>query len=1569
MVLPVFGFPEEETELDIEELRRRIYGEAPGELMGYSLGDSEVSLFLTGMWMGTLQGNLGFSLSPLGLTFASPETPLLFKQEVDLSLSLWINDRWFLEANFQDDHTLNTYRAGYQGLSGEFLQYAGIGNTGLDFPAFVYLDLGGDSPSSFGFYSRFGSNALTFHTLLRYDTASREEKVFSGGRERTSSDISPQNFVRVMSFVLPDKDIDSEIIVFIEDESGNIIDNNGRRWRYAQSGEYWTSGRQGLLELNVRPNGMVAVSYFKEADIRPWDTSMGSYDTEGFLHEVQTWFGSNIDLGNYPQCGNRIPLARRPGEMIFGGAAALVIYEPGAFSPFERLNRYNAPSSASERAVLVQISTGNVISGFELVRLEDAQAFDIPMLTEPVRGRNIYEIVNLNYPSEGRSEVNRWPLAKIFPEIYLPLVNVFTGDMMLRFTSYSGTSGFFIGTDVIPASVQVWRSGIQSNNFSYSQTTGEVTIQGAIGENELIRITYLKTNEGMRLGSLTAGFGAIYNNKTSPFSAQAAVGIRWNLTDGAFTDENITNEGTAGISAKTAWEYDFLNANITAGLAVVQTDTTGLYRIAGMEGSESILHLPPNASFISNAPGGYNINNRVDLIFRNYFNNNMLGSNLMYIEWDTNVVTGINDKPYTAKDRQLGDNQILVAEFELNEEKHWTGFQVPLDIYGEILSRAAEIEIPFRFYDFAPSSSTDFRLIIQIGSLSPRDFPFTENPQLIWEEILFQGPESVDFERTRLLRFILNDEQRRKLGDAKYLRLIVDGLGYNVSGRILLAPPIVRGSIFRAITVEGGVVNGVDESVKVSQTMEIQMPTLESSYPDIIKRLHPEMNAQRVLRIDWNDMDGVSAGVDGRIGEIPLADYRELSFFVKGPQPKDTFETIEGNLRFIIGTGPDSLKTDSFSARQLEALIPLSAFSHDEWRKVTIRYQGNNTGFKVDKSGVTGPISYRPLAQSMDDTRRTSYTAILIDPGDSILPAGTLYIDEIILEEPLMVYRMNAGAFVEYSRPGTLLSFGEIPMLADFFVYSALESETRAKSDYEDLELTGSMLSRTGLGLSVFGISVTGNLAFTAAQETFLWNADHSISRTSGNFSVRETFFASPQTHSVRHGFNMAFLSDFHFRFDADAFYDFSRLRQRWNLITGYRPQNDFFPSVALNTEAVWTTQEQIDENENYASLWLRTFQPLIPDNGSTADSRRTLTSIVLTQRTIPVGVILNLQGSTNFTGANNITRSENSVFLDIPILMDRTRMNFRAGRGFRRHLYFAGESVSDDGMKFFESISDSLPLWGIFPFYSLFAQELNDVMDRTLSNSPSADQAFYTSFNDHFSTRISLPPIYEFPSLFIPSRITLRLDRLLEQRMDTRSDNLTVIGGLGFSSINMFGAFGSFPVFNFYQTDEFSHSIEASFIIPEYEDISWRIQSVFGAGFRGFTGDELNFSNMFSIHSDGYWTESFAAVWEAATERSMLSVFYDWMTKSLIRQNFLPGISTLFGSPYEQLRRESLEITFDKSSDYLRWSMMAGHEEIIRVLGRLNFSSYMKLRINNDKRTETFTFDALLGTTFRVMF
>ncbi|MCL2472479.1 MAG: hypothetical protein FWF26_02270 [Treponema sp.] len=330
--------------LDVDTLKHEITDEAPAELLNLNLNDSSVSLRLSGRWTGTLEGSMGVALTPLGVTAVSGDTPL-FTQDGDLTLSLWIQDRWFVETSFMDDSSLNTYRAGYQGKEGETVRYVGIGNTGLDFPSFPYLDLGGDTPSSFGAYGFFQVGNFGFHSLVRYDAAAREERVFVGDRERTYGYADLSRPQRGVSFVLPDENLSSAPVVYLQDNKGTLRDSSGRRWRLAESSEAGTSAMYGLVELTlgtytggaVEPEGMVAVYY-------PGPYSYGNYnDPDSFLGKVQDYFDSSktdTKLWYFPQPGQQNPgnlgtTSNVPGTVTINGLDALVIYEPGPFPPLK----------------------------------------------------------------------------------------------------------------------------------------------------------------------------------------------------------------------------------------------------------------------------------------------------------------------------------------------------------------------------------------------------------------------------------------------------------------------------------------------------------------------------------------------------------------------------------------------------------------------------------------------------------------------------------------------------------------------------------------------------------------------------------------------------------------------------------------------------------------------------------------------------------------------------------------------------------------------------------------------------------------------------------------------------------------------------------------------------------------------------------------------------------------------------------------------------------------------------------------------------------------------------------
>jgi hypothetical protein len=293
---------------------------------------------------------------------------------------------------------------------------------------------------------------------------------------------------------------------------------------------------------------------------------------------------------------------------------------------------------------------------------------------------------------------------------------------------------------------------------------------------------------------------------------------------------------------------------------------------------------------------------------------------------------------------------------------------------------------------------------------------------------------------------------------------------------------------------------------------------------------------------------------------------------------------------------------------------------------------------------------------------------------------------------------------------------------------------------------------------------------------------------------------------------------------------------------------------------------------------------------------------------------------------------------------------------------------VFHEGHKFSESVRDSLHLWKIVPLYSLIAPDAGDAMDRSVRDSASAELTRYTLFNDSFDLTLQLPGFYDLRSLYVPSTAGAGIERILEQKLDTRLDMLNLAGNLGFSSVNLFGAFGTLPVFNFYRSDEFNHSFEAAVALPKNEEPSWRVQSGMRLSFHGFSGGELGFGNTVTAADSG-WIESAALEWIVPTRKSLLSIFYGFIASAVRTQSSWLTLSRLMDAEFEQLRKETMELVVDFSGEYPQWNLIVGHESVIRIQGQLNFSVFAKLNCSENRQTGILSILGTLGTTLNVSF
>jgi hypothetical protein len=1007
-----------------------------------------------------------------------------------------------------------------------------------------------------------------------------------------------------------------------------------------------------------------------------------------------------------------------------------------------------------------------------------------------------------------------------------------------------------------------------------------------------------------------------------------------------------------------------------------------------MEGSEIILGFSDSTSFISEAPAdslngyftGLMLSNRTPLVYRSFRNTDLLGSTtIMDIGWSGASIVSGESGPYLAKDSALA-SEILAAEFDTLDPGFWTGFQVPLGEDGAALESAEQIQIPYRFYDIATKTAwtpvpADLKLILQFGGLSDEDAGGSsgiENPSLIVEaDVTYTGSSGIAV-------FTLNDEDRYKLQDAKYMRVIIVNTGLSAINdkAVLVARPIIRGSGFRPITADsGGTIsrapdgNAGEPSVSAVEEWD---PSLSNS---TVNKLHSG-GGQRVLKVTWHDLAGFYnsniAGIDGRTSTIPLSNYRTLSFFVKGPDPAPP---ANSTFRFIVGRGPNS--PIALEAKEIKADL----FTPGVWSKVEIRYGGGDSAVYVN-GARTGSVSYRPSAlrktgseapgmggYTEDSSGQSGYVALYLE-GPGPLPDGTFSVDEIILEDPSPSYRFNGGTVVEWNRPGELLSAGGTTILSDVKIATALESGVRGDPFTPEAELFYGVMNRSRLETKLLGALVSTDISFLTANDYSYWTAGHGVSRSWGPFSLGESFATAPHDRTMNHRFSLGWSSLIRSSLNGETVYEYEKLQRRWRASLGVSPNPETSSGVSIDADWRWSENTNRPEGwmPNYAETWARSWEPLLPDLGSGASRRDAHGLFRAVLDTRPVGLEFSIDGTSNFSKPVNTTQSATTGRLDFPFVFGNYRGLLRGERYFTRSLLYAGNDFRNDQYKYLESLADTPLLWFTPPLYSFFNPYLPGTLNKSLSDSDSAEITEHGRFSDRLAFTLQFPGSYGLNSLFIPQSFQYQMDRTLERKLDTQMDVLNTGASLGFQGINMFGAFGAKPLFTFYENDEISHSLGAAAAFPKGEDPSWRVQAEQSLNFYGFLGSRLSLTNTFTMTNTG-WIESIALDWTVLAKKTLLGLFYDWSANKIGNRSTWPALSNLVSSNYERLRKESMELVIDESGEYGRFSLILGHESIIRIMGRLNLSVFAKLNCTQDEQSEILTFLGTIGTSLNITF
>ncbi len=739
------------------ELPRGVFlEEDPEALLSLEVGDAEVDLFVLGSWRSGIRGSYGIAIHPpLGpdgsrVTTSYPfpgfET-IPFYNIVDLTISLWLYERFYFESTFADEFELRSILFGYQGRPGEFVQEVKVGNAPLSISEYPYIDIGEGTENAPGASALFETSRSSHEALLRYESSGSERMTFIGMNELREERIEPGSYIRGRFFVLPDGDVE-DLRLYLEDATGSIVAADGRRYRQADlDAEAVVSRSAGTLQLREAAAGQVVVSYTKGGlPVGTGGVGLGEAALVGPLGAdegalIDPDVRSDFSFG----AGDYYGLDLGSLETTVDGRQSLVLYRPGAFNPFEVQRYYETETDPAADSDTLFVRRG----GLREVSFAPVRAARLDAEVDAL------EVIAPDEPGmDPRAAAFRYPFLGTEPEaprLYGPRPQRTPGstsfEILVR--GLRPVSALSLGSDIVPGTVRVQRNGATDNSFTVDYRTGRLETPLPINPSDVIEVSFRSYSGGGIGGDLLFAFGNRFQ-VTDNLDAALALGLRWHLLGAPYSTEPNQHPGAVTLSGELDYRGTNLDLLLDGAVSLQVPDTTGYLRLLGMEGNEQRLGVRDH-TVVPAAPPGFGAadegdyidpsgdasnlfalgtltqDNRGRLIYRDFRRSEGLGTpQLQDYTWSppSSQTYAYEDGgrigPYTALARGDGiDGQVMVMEFDIDPSEPntplWVGAQMRPPNFADLdLSQVGRVEIEWYVPD---DLGGNVEVYLQLGAL------------------------------------------------------------------------------------------------------------------------------------------------------------------------------------------------------------------------------------------------------------------------------------------------------------------------------------------------------------------------------------------------------------------------------------------------------------------------------------------------------------------------------------------------------------------------------------------------------------------------------------------------------------------------------------------------------------------------------------------------------------------------------------------------------------------------------------------------------------------------------------
>ncbi|MBQ7158377.1 MAG: hypothetical protein IJS09_02985 [Treponema sp.] len=1459
-------------------------GDKAVSLFDYSFGDNQVEFLAQGYWQSSITGeasySFGFGTTP-GFSFSTP----VFAQKVDLSLWFMLNKHWYFEASFADQFKRNTVAAGYVGDG--LVKSVRIANRGIVFPSIYSVDevnrgIGGGENQAPGVSAHLSGERWQAHFVARYDMLKSEEKTWYGKNAVSTNDIALSWFMTGRQFVLPSSEAVSAVKdVYVENTSGAYHDNMGRTYKKLDASQYLLLPQSYTVLLSKdagssRQNGglpAVAIAFSTGADVVAASSAQ-------MVNDVKAWFSEGgVDVERY-FFDVRTDSASSQFVAAIDVERVLFVQHPSGFSPFTVSFRYDAGiTSATDGAIAshqtkVNSTEFGVVLGNETLNFVVKDFFSLDHTYADVYRADVSD-------SDVRNPRVRYPFASKDAGVYLGYGQ--KTDLELKVRTYTAVARFDIGSDAVPGTVRVYKNGILDSGATYDSDSGTVTLSTAVAASDHIYATWYKDSESANSGAFAGAAGFAYR-LTDFLTMDVSTSARWTYAGGRkFADADYASPGFVTLATKAAYNDGGLSLSNTMAASMERENTTGTYRILGMDDKKTdTVYLTKNAAV--DIPVG----------FTPVLSERPSGGGEMPVSLGINRAEPVGNGIET--DGVSGYTGVLSWQNITNAGKtadlQWAGIALRLPGNTGLLASASTFSIALKNPHAKTALVTQsYDVYIQLGVQAENDSGalVSESRATVpsWlvskASVTEQNPVDVRTAFTaseypaltngwQIVTVALTDRDRSRLAVYPNARIIICPKGDVDSGELWVGPYQAEGACF-AVTGNSAT------TVSASQTLDA---TLYSSKVSDLNK-----GANYVQQFDWRVYDASSLRknsdtftvyADRYFKEIDLQNYEELSLWFKYA-PSESKSVPDGckatiaqeDLRFVLDR-PDEY--GGFKTA-VEVKIPTAkTLAGGLWHNLSVDLSSRQvavdgvpvTSASVDTSVI--PVRFRIAMNTADASTWES-------EEKKYYPTGTFSVDELHLSgsNPYVVLQDKMRA--QWKKDGVVLEKNGFAILRDVRA-SATGTGNATLKTAGNGKRDGMLASTAQLAFTLTALRITGDAAFSSASSAGLASAAHSVQTAAPLGSVvsfAEEYGFNAEEKSVK-------------KYDS-AGVDFTNCGVPVYLKAQTESRSDSF---ALTQKAraeggtkfgitEWDVKAGVEQKQlpstkgvsllnssNYGRGWVDATK-LAFDSGSAYASRRVVdgeTSFSVQLPVLNLKPTLSVKTSGLYASASRQTFSDDNSFeLKVPFSFEKHRFSVswkKSGGGVR--ISTLGGNYARDMGDLREAYGDIRWFLTALPMYDLFSVGLaHSVLEDSSMTTTSAESLYYEGVYEASWKRGFFG---NKKDLLLPSNATVSFSRDIRTAAST-ADVYQIKTTVGYTALNIFGVTGSIPLATWFQQDEYAASLSGAVKLPRTspENYSLLLTGYVQANFF------VNADNSFKTGLEGSfeppdnWSGKITAIWK----------------------------------------------------------------------------------------------------------